>query len=382
MLKTKFSIIKVAKFFLLLFAFGLSINTATSQNDDCTKAANFLYLVDCSGSIDATDWRGMRRTINLSIPAIKSHYPGSLFSIVHMQYNGGTSHVQYDFTPNPSPLGGKLGGYNDPATSFGGLAKEISDNDGFLEGDRSNPLTVIYFTDGHSEHTPYSGRNQLMTKALQLYPAAHIVVVQITGGASNSGPPATASVGGSYNGPVASNPGDPQGSGTKPRMYVYRNSFGGNINSLLLGALPPPCPPCSDATVIISNIEEDECPSDIVSDILIYNGEFPIPVGTGITFYDGDPRVAGATKLGTYTTTVEIAANATERLLDVPVGACVLTGDFLYVVLGDDGSNAMPLDLSKELANPTYEECDYTDNISVLKLKKPCSHFEKVVRRE
>ncbi len=135
---------------------------------------------------------------------------------------------------------------------------------------------------------------------------------------------------------------------------------------------------CFEASVILSNLHEGGCPTDALSDLVIYNGDGVIPTGTSLTFYDGDPRVAGATKLDTYVTTADIAANATERLKNVSLGACAFGSDFIYVVLGDDGSNTIPLDLSQELANPKYPDCDYTDNVSVLKLKKPCSSIEYI----
>ncbi len=139
---------------------------------------------------------------------------------------------------------------------------------------------------------------------------------------------------------------------------------------------------CFEASVVLSNLHEDGCPVDVLSELIMYNGEGIIPAGTPLTFYDGDPRVAGAIKLTTYVTTSDIAANATEKLKDVSIGTCIVNSDFLYVVLGDDGSNTIPLDLSNPLANPTYDDCDYTDNISVLKLKKPCAYFESVKKKK
>ncbi len=141
-------------------------------------------------------------------------------------------------------------------------------------------------------------------------------------------------------------------------------------------------PPCFESEVILSGLDDGGCPVDILSDLIIKNGDGVIPSGTHLTFYDGDPREAGATKLGTYTTTADIAANATEKLGDIPIGACIVNNDFLYVVLGDDGSNTVPLDLSNPLANPTYDDCDYTDNISLIKLKKPCYPFESIDKEQ
>ncbi len=152
------------------------------------------------------------------------------------------------------------------------------------------------------------------------------------------------------------------------------------FDNFCVASIPLP-PLCFEASLVLSSLNDEGCPSDILSELIIYNGDGVIPAGTSLTFYDGDPRIAGATKLSTYTTTSDIAANATEKLRNISIGSCTVDDDFVYVVLGDDGSNSIPLNLNNNLANSTYDDCDYTDNISVLKLKKPCYYFDSVDKK-
>lgn len=230
---------------ILLMVMTLIVFPKDSLRAQCPDPVNFLYLLDNSGSISAADWNGMRNMINSSVTAVKAEFPNALFAIVHMAYSGGTSGVQSNFTNTPPLVAGKLDSGNSPNISFNGLASEISDNDGYLEGNTSAPMVVVYFTDGSaSEHTngAYAGRNAFMTAALARYPQVEIIVVQV-GSSAQAAAAATASVGGMYYGTPLANGGDPEGSRTTPRNMIYRSSFTGNVDAELLATYS--CTPCT-----------------------------------------------------------------------------------------------------------------------------------------
>ena len=115
-------------------------------------------------------------------------------------------------------------------------------------------------------------------------------------------------------------------------------------NPSLLNVTPPVCP------------DKDFVVSFSLANIgnLDLNGDFPI------TFYSGDPRQAGAVKLGTETVTF----NNFKIGQQLEVQNMVVTGTggpfTLFAVLNDNGST-VPTPIS--LPNTGFSECDFSNNI-------------------
>jgi len=141
------------------------------------------------------------------------------------------------------------------------------------------------------------------------------------------------------------------------------------------------CPDCNDVLLVMKDISNPGCPSNLEIDLKISNGGTAIPSGVPITFYDSDPRVAGAVKVFTYTGTPSLAANAIHNIADIDIGVCDLNSGYLYAVFGDNGNQTLPLDLSGSLSGAGYDdECSFTNNISGLKLKERCSQFGDIIK--
>jgi len=139
---------------------------------------------------------------------------------------------------------------------------------------------------------------------------------------------------------------------------------------------------CTDRQLVISKTKIADCPTNILASVKVFNpGSDVLPSGTPITFYDGDPTLAGATPIITYTNTPAIPANGIQNIADIDIGVCDLNTVHLFAVLGDDGSNPIPLDLSTPLSGTAYTECDYTNNISGFKLKERCSQFGEIISK-
>ena len=139
---------------------------------------------------------------------------------------------------------------------------------------------------------------------------------------------------------------------------------------------------CSDRQLVISKTKIADCPTNILASVKVFNpGSDVLPSGTPITFYDGDPTLAGATPIMTYTNTPAIPANGIQNIADIDIGVCDLNTIHLFAILGDDGSNSIPLDLSTQLSGTAYTECDFINNISGFKLKERCSQFGEIINK-
>ena len=117
----------------------------------------------------------------------------------------------------------------------------------------------------------------------------------------------------------------------------------------------------------------------------MFNGDdAPMPAGTPMTFYDGDPTQPGAIKLGTFEVPagMPIQDGATQNYRDIDIGACNLQNEFqrLFVVLADNGNNTLPLNLSTQTSNG-YDDCTMEDNMSSIKLKTVCAEYESMVKK-
>ena len=111
----------------------------------------------------------------------------------------------------------------------------------------------------------------------------------------------------------------------------------------------------------IISVSNAKCPhSEITVAFEIGNsGEIDISGNLPISFYDGDPRIAGAVHLGTQT----------ERLVNFEIGSLLeITKTFtgpggnfdLYVVINDNGSTPP---LTNPLPTATIPECDTENNL-------------------
>src|SRR5690606_28650875 len=115
-------------------------------------------------------------------------------------------------------------------------------------------------------------------------------------------------------------------------------------NPSLLNIVPPTCP---DQDFFVSFSLQN------IGDIDL-NGDFPI------SFYNGDPRLAGATKLKT--TTIKFTNFKIGDQLDVPDIAVSGTGGTftLFAVLNDAGTT-VPTPI--KLPNSGFDECNFSNNI-------------------
>jgi len=90
-----------------------------------------------------------------------------------------------------------------------------------------------------------------------------------------------------------------------------------------------------------------------IGDVAV-NGQIPV------TFYDGDPLVAGATKLNTELISVNISVGETVSAQDIPVNGT--GGNFrLYAALNDNGSST-PSPITFPTSN--FLECNYENNLA------------------
>lgn len=115
-------------------------------------------------------------------------------------------------------------------------------------------------------------------------------------------------------------------------------------NPSLLNIVPPTCP---DQDFLVSFTLENIGDLDL-------NGDFPV------TFYSGDPRLAGAVKLSTEIITfANFKIGDQINIVDMPVAGT--GGPFtLFAVLNDDGST-VPTPIS--LPNSGFVECNFSNNI-------------------
>lgn len=118
--------------------------------------------------------------------------------------------------------------------------------------------------------------------------------------------------------------------------------------------------PTVDAVIGLGNVECFEETKIKVGFQVCNRGYAPIPAGTPVTFYEGDPATDTAKKLDTvYLLPSDIqgfCCSSFEKILDV--GRSGLNR--FYAVINDNG-NSIPL----KLPNTTLPEMDYTNNIAV-----------------
>lgn len=125
-------------------------------------------------------------------------------------------------------------------------------------------------------------------------------------------------------------------------------------------------PPCTDTCAIAPNALLSSLSAACAGEQLAYTlevcneGQLPLPAGTPVAFYAGDPQVTTVPLLGVYELPEAIAADECRSFtaliaapLDVPV----------YAIVNDAGTSPLPLDLADSFPNTDSEECDFSNNI-------------------
>ena len=146
---------------------------------------------------------------------------------------------------------------------------------------------------------------------------------------------------------------------------------------------PPPsgvC--CNDGTISLKKIRTPDCPDDFTIDFKLYNGDdAPMPIGTPITFYDGDPQQPGSVRLTTFQISNVIQDGATENFKEISLGTCLIQNKSqqIFTVLADDGTHALPLNLSTQISDG-YDDCNMENNISSIKIKTVCGNYEDMLK--
>ena len=99
--------------------------------------------------------------------------------------------------------------------------------------------------------------------------------------------------------------------------------------------------------------------------LYVYNsGAVPLPAGTLVSLYDGDPTTTNANLLVTFPTGAPIDTGS-NTLVNFDVLNLLLPTDpnlMFYAVVNDNGSLNTPFSLG-DLANSGLEECDYSNNM-------------------
>ncbi len=138
---------------------------------------------------------------------------------------------------------------------------------------------------------------------------------------------------------------------------------------------------CTEASISLQKLVLQACPDNMLLDLKVFNGpEGDIPLGTPITFYEGNPTITGATKLNTYMLMQDIPAGANVRINDIDIGICMNSGKDIYAILGDAGNANIPLDLSTDITNDVYEDCDYSNNMASIELKITCGEYTTITQ--
>lgn len=190
--------------------------------------SDIIFLVDNSGSIDSAEFTEFRNSIRATIDQLSSSGIDARYSIA--QYTTALN-VTTPFTSNASTAKNfdrhYANGCDDLNQAFGLLRSHIGST---LNVRPQATKHIVLFTDAVdsvsfcSQITPFTNRNALVGDGWNIsvakYPDGYFPE-EIPKHAAN------ATIGGSYTGEVAINPGDPNGSQMTPRRLYVRNSFDG-----------------------------------------------------------------------------------------------------------------------------------------------------------
>ena len=223
--------------------------TTTGGTMDCP--IDILFVMDNSSSIDATEYNQMEASALAEKNLIAAAFPNSRFATVHYFGSCGEElHIENDFidATNITSIVRQGSGNDDLNVALGLVMKAldgVADPDlfgGFLNKDPASKFCVVVFTDAPqglplgpctvSALIPYDNRNMLAANY-----GANFTVVHFDPSATVDPISASiASVGGTWNGAVDNNVGDPD-NGVLPRQYIPATF--GTINLDLLSAIPP-----------------------------------------------------------------------------------------------------------------------------------------------
>jgi gliding motility-associated-like protein len=116
----------------------------------------------------------------------------------------------------------------------------------------------------------------------------------------------------------------------------------------------------ADAQIAINSVTAN-CPRITISATISNTGSYLLPAGTPVAIYDANPTSGAASLIGTYQTTVTIAAGAS---LTVTMTAyLVASSTNVFVVVNDLGTTVRPFNLNTWIPNTDIYECSYANNI-------------------
>ena len=243
-INTKFSIIIT---FLLFLNFNFKTNA---------QGVDVVFLLDISQSIDNAEYSNMKNTVDILIDEVigcSSYNRGAVVSYGSEAVNNNKIYIESDFTNNINELKNfprrNLGQYDNASEGLMLVDKALSilRDDAMVSPVKNlnffstNKVVVFLFTD--SEYRTSTGnistllnlRNSNLYYFYNEFKSSYfkpeIVVVRSSlndiskDNLANTAAAAISSVGGNYNGTVAANSGDPQGSGIKPRKFTYVSNF-------------------------------------------------------------------------------------------------------------------------------------------------------------
>jgi len=270
--------------------------TSTGGTNDCP--VDVLFVMDNSGSINTTEYSQMEASALAEKNLIAAAFPNSRFATVHYFGNcGETLHIENDFTDASNITSiVRQGTGNDDLNVALGLVMNALDGvanpdlfGGFLNKDPDSKFCVVIFTDapqglpsGSCTTTaliPYDNRNMLASNY-----GANFTVVHFEPSATIDPIAASiASTGGTWNGAVDNNPGDPD-NGVLPRQYIPA-SFG-TISLDLLSAIPPCSTPIDTFAIGSHSIQYEVEDQSGNTAICSYDIEILEYVPPGITCID------------------------------------------------------------------------------------------------
>ncbi len=228
-----------------------------------TCRADVVFLLDQSGSIDATEYANMTAAVHGIMDRVWSADPTNRVSVVNYagSYSAGTLTpqiwIESDFTTDEATAKsftwrattwmapGTLHSGDDAHGAVGLIGKAMDglSDSGIISPQKTlshvadRPLVIFLFTDADRS----SGTSYLVNTASPGFGTAGAfenfttfktargskfvsVIVPVTPSAISTAA-AIASAGGSYTGPVEPNPADPDGSGSKPRLFSTHDNF-------------------------------------------------------------------------------------------------------------------------------------------------------------
>lgn len=220
------------------------------------QGVDVIFWMDNSNSIDATEWNNMSASTRSLIDEVIGCNPYNRVAVVHYGgppfiANDQMIFIETDFTNNAtlakgfirrSSVLGLIDFTSQSLTLIGDALDGVTNpnivsTQKVLTQNPSNKLVIFLFTDAVRDNAgnyylvspgsdPFVVYNQFKSGR-----EATFVVLHAPSGfpshdpAARAAAAAIASVGGSFNGTVEANAGDPQGSGVKPRKFIQSSTF-------------------------------------------------------------------------------------------------------------------------------------------------------------